>query len=61
MALQTLAEQLKSWDCPLAVFDNIISDSWLAYSFLFLNPVACKTTSLFPLPGPILPDGDAEE
>lgn len=61
MALQTLAEQLKSWDCPLAVFEDIDSDSWLAYGFFFLNPVACKTTSIFPLPGPTLSDGDAEE
>lgn len=61
MALQILAEQLKSLDCPLAAFEDIDSDSWLAYGFLFLNPVACKTTSLFPLPGPTLSDGDTED
>lgn len=61
MALQILAEQLKSWDFPVAVFEDIDSGSWLAYGFLFLNPVACKTTSLFPLPGLTLTDVDAEE
>lgn len=61
MALQILAEQLKFWDFPVAVFEDMASDSWLAYAFLFLNPVSCKTTSLFPLPSPTLSEGDAEE
>lgn len=45
----------------MAVFEDIDSDSWLAYGFFFLNPVACKTTSIFPLPGLTLSDGNAEE
>lgn len=61
MALQILAQQFKSLDCPLAAFDDINSESCLAYGFPFLNPVACKTTSLFPLPGPTLSDGDEED
>lgn len=62
MTLQILAEQSGSQDCPLGVFEDINSDSSrLAYGFLFLSPVACGTTSLLPLPGPSLSDGNAEE